>query len=165
MRAMSPSVFRHCPGLVVALFVPFLAGACSDWQPADAGAGVGSSGADVRVHLVDGTWLALRGVELRGDSIFGEDPSCRWKPALGAAPGRSWCAGVAIARADVASVHVRVPAPYRTNVAILAFGLGWCALMIACLEAFSGACPRGAGGNEERRGRVGRALRGSPGIG
>ena len=95
-----------------------------------------------RIETRDHSRVPLRNVEVRGDSLYGENPSCRRTLALGSAPGRSWCSGIAIARADVVRTEVRVAAPYRTNVAILLFGLVWCAVMVACLELFSEA--RGA---------------------
>ena len=108
----------------IALVLPFAG--CHTWERAEP--------AVVQLETRDGSRITLRNVETRGDTVFGENPSCRWTLALGHAPGRAWCSGVAIARSELVDARVRVAAPYRTNVAILVFGLLWCALMVACLE-------------------------------
>ena len=112
---------------------------CHGWSDAPDGALEAASDAVFRLETRNHTRVPLKNVEVRGDSLYGENPSCHWKLALGSAPGRAWCSGIAIARADVVRTEVRVAAPYRTNVAILVFGLLWCAVMVACIELFAEA--------------------------
>jgi hypothetical protein len=130
---------RSCSHWLLLAVVPLFAG-CHGWSDAPEGAALGGPhGTVLRIETRTHTRVPLENVEVRGDSLYGETPSCHWSLALGSSPGRSWCSGVAIARADVLRTEVRVPAPYRTNVAILVFGLLWCAVMVACIELLSEA--------------------------
>lgn len=121
------------------LVIALCATGCHGWADAPEGASNASPDAVLRIETRNHTRVPLRNVVVRGDSLYGENASCHRNLALGSAPGRTWCSGIAIAHADVVRIEVRVPAPYRTNVAILLFGLIWCAVMVACLELFSEA--------------------------
>ena len=121
------------------LVIAICATGCHGWADAPEGAVNASPDAVFRIETRNHARVPLRSVEVRGDSLYGENASCHRTLTLGSAPGRTWCSGIAIARADVLRTEIRVPAPYRTNVAILLFGLIWCAVMVACLELFSEA--------------------------
>ena len=141
MSRLHLSVVRILRIAAIVLALP--AAGCHTWERAEA-SGIPDSPTVVQLQTRDGSRITLRNVEARGDTVFGENPSCRWTLALGHAPGRAWCSGVAIARAELVDARVRVPAPFRTNVAILVLGLLWCAVVVACLELF-------AEGRRERR--------------
>ena len=139
---MMPPRPRRPRSRILILSAALAFAACHGWTDVPVDTTTVREGASVRVLATDGSRFVLAHVVVRGDSLFGEEPGCRWRLALASTPGRSWCSGIAIAHTDVARLETRVPAPYRTNMAILFFGLVWCAVLVACMEVLSQARPR-----------------------
>jgi hypothetical protein len=127
---------RHAALIALVTVASGLAG-CQRWTPVDRFEDLPSEQGSVRVVTTEGARMTLEDVRLAHDTLYSQERSCSWTLAYGRAPGRAWCGGVAIARADVVRAEVSVGNPAARNVAIVALGFVAGALVIALLELLS----------------------------
>ena len=120
--------------LLLVLLFPSMA-ACRTWEAVSDLADIPGSAPAIRIETTGGDRVTLEDVTLRNDTLYSEARRCAWTVAYGRTPGRTWCGGVAIARADVVRAEVpRGTSPAWKGSLMVLGGLGAAAVVIALLE-------------------------------